>query len=106
MQVDLPAALGVDLLHCERQAAAAVGESSGRVQLIQGELITLAYFDSLAAEVNDTLQVSPAAAPLFPQLHASFTSLAASCVPALGCMHACPKHAKQVKLAVLCWPGL
>lgn len=56
-QVDLPALLGVDLVHCERQAGAAVAESGGQLQLVQGELITLAYFDALAADVADSLRV-------------------------------------------------
>jgi E3 UFM1-protein ligase 1 len=55
--VDLPALLGVDLVHCERQAAAAVAESGGQLRLVQGELITVAYFDALAADVADSLRV-------------------------------------------------
>eukprot|EP00208_Stichococcus_sp_RCC1054_P002944 CAMPEP_0206143160 /NCGR_PEP_ID=MMETSP1473-20131121/19532_1 /ASSEMBLY_ACC=CAM_ASM_001109 /TAXON_ID=1461547 /ORGANISM="Stichococcus sp, Strain RCC1054" /LENGTH=146 /DNA_ID=CAMNT_0053538447 /DNA_START=291 /DNA_END=727 /DNA_ORIENTATION=- len=54
--VDLPAALGVDLLHCERQAHAAVAESGGSLQVVQGELIATSYFDALAGEVADSLQ--------------------------------------------------
>lgn len=57
LQVDLPALLGVDLVHCERQAGAAVAEAGGQLQLVQGELITLAYFDALAADVADSLRV-------------------------------------------------
>jgi E3 UFM1-protein ligase 1 len=56
-QVDLPALLGVDLVHCERQAGAAVAQSGGQLQLVQGELITLAYFDALAVDVADSLRV-------------------------------------------------
>lgn len=55
--MDLPALLGVDLVHCERQAGATVGDSGGALQLVQGELITTSYFDALAAEVADSLQV-------------------------------------------------
>lgn len=54
--VDLPALLGVDLVHCERQAGEAVAASGGELQLVQGELITVSYFDALAAEVADSLQ--------------------------------------------------
>ncbi|KAK9817206.1 hypothetical protein WJX72_011062 [[Myrmecia] bisecta] len=54
--VDLPAQLGVDLVHCERQADVIVRKSNGGVLLEQGELITLAYFDGLAAEANEMLQ--------------------------------------------------
>jgi hypothetical protein len=39
------------------QAALIVGESGGKVMEAQGELITTQYFDSLAAEINDLLQV-------------------------------------------------
>lgn len=56
--MDLPAALGVDLLHCERQAHAAVAESGGSLQVVQGELIATSYFDALAGEVADSLQAS------------------------------------------------
>lgn len=56
-QVYLPALLGVDLLHCERQAGEAVAASGGELQLLQGELVTVSYFDTLAAEVADSLQV-------------------------------------------------
>jgi hypothetical protein len=56
VQVDLPAAIGVDLVHCERQADLAIESSKGSLQRIQGDLITLSYFDSLAAEVNETLK--------------------------------------------------
>lgn len=55
-QVDLPAVLGVDLIHCEKQAQQAIQSSNGSLQRIQGDLITLSYFDSLAAEVNETLK--------------------------------------------------
>lgn len=60
MQVDLPAALGVDLIHCERQAALAVESSNGSLQRIQGDLITVSYFDSLAVEINEMLKVCSA----------------------------------------------
>eukprot|EP00955_Chlamydomonas_euryale_P018806 200682-Chlamydomonas_euryale.AAC.1 len=55
--VELPALLGVDLVHCERQARALVQASPGDVFEAQGELITQQYFDGLAAEVNEMLQV-------------------------------------------------
>ena len=56
MQVNLPTLLGVDLAHCQRQAAAIVTELGGQAQVLQGELITVSYFDALAAEVNELLQ--------------------------------------------------
>ena len=57
VQVDLPAQLSVDLVHCERAAQQAVAESNGGLRLLQAELFTTAYFDNLAAEVNEVLQV-------------------------------------------------
>lgn len=40
------------------QAVIIVSESKGNVLEAQGELITVQYFDSLAAEINDLLQAS------------------------------------------------
>lgn len=39
------------------QASLIVSESAGKVMEAQGELITTQYFDSLAAEIDDLLQV-------------------------------------------------
>ena len=58
LQVDLPTALGMDMIHCEREAKLAIEQSKGALQLIRGEVIMESYFDSLAAEVQETLQVS------------------------------------------------
>jgi len=55
--VNLPAQLAVDLLHCERAAQQAVAESNGQLRVVQGELITVDYFDNLAAEIDEILQV-------------------------------------------------
>lgn len=55
--MELPPLLGVDLIHCERQSAAAVADSGGSIQLVQGELITVNYLDGLAAEIDENLQV-------------------------------------------------
>ena len=54
--VDLPAQLGLDLVHCERAAEAVVASSGGAVTQAQGELFSTAYFDGLAAEVDEGLQ--------------------------------------------------
>ncbi|KAL3152351.1 hypothetical protein ABBQ32_001414 [Trebouxia sp. C0010 RCD-2024] len=54
--VNLPAQLAVDLLHCEHAAQQAVAESNGQLRLVQGELITVEYFDNLAAEIDEILQ--------------------------------------------------
>jgi len=55
--VDLPPLLGVDLVHCEREAGAAVAAAAGAMRLVQGELVTDAYFDGVADEIDETLQV-------------------------------------------------
>lgn len=55
--MDLPTALGMDMIHCEKQAKLAIEQSKGALQLIHGELIMQSYFDNLAAEVQETLQV-------------------------------------------------
>ncbi|KAI8468856.1 MAG: hypothetical protein J3K34DRAFT_294179 [Monoraphidium minutum] len=55
---ELPALVGVDLSHCEKQAALIVAESGGAVVEAAGELMTTQYFDALAAEVDDLLQES------------------------------------------------
>ena len=47
----------MDLLHCERAAQQAVAESNGQLRVVQGELITVDYFDNLAAEIDEILQV-------------------------------------------------
>lgn len=54
--VDLPPALGVDLVHCERAARAYVAASRGAVEEIQGELLSQQYFDDVAVEVRELLQ--------------------------------------------------
>jgi hypothetical protein len=47
----------VDLVHCQQQATEAVAESGGSLQLLSGDLIAATFFDTLAAEVADTLLV-------------------------------------------------
>lgn len=56
--LELPALVGVDLNHCERQVRSIITEANGSVVEAQGELITTQYFDALAAEVNELLQES------------------------------------------------
>lgn len=45
------------MVHCEKQAQSFVEECNGQVQIIQGELMTTEYFDGVAAEVEELLQV-------------------------------------------------
>ena len=58
MQSDLPAQLGVDLAYCQQQTELAVENSRGTMQIVQGEIMTKAYFDSIAAEIEESLQES------------------------------------------------
>jgi hypothetical protein len=46
----------VDLVHCERQAAALADEPGGDASLVEGELVTHRYWDALAAEVDEELR--------------------------------------------------
>ena len=54
--MELPALLGVDLIHCESAAARAVAERPSLLN-VQGELITQKHLDGLASEANQLLQV-------------------------------------------------
>lgn len=49
----------MDIVHCQRQATAAVEESRGALLEVHGQLITAAYLDGLASEVQESLQVGP-----------------------------------------------
>ncbi len=53
--VDLAATLGVELIHCERQAQQIVGNNTD-LSLVQGEILAATYWDSVAEEINETLQ--------------------------------------------------
>lgn len=55
--MDLPSILGVDLAHCERAATeAATATNNTTIFQAQNELFSSSYFDSLAAEIDETLQ--------------------------------------------------
>lgn len=53
--IDLAATVGVDLYHVEKQAEQLVASNSDLV-LVQGEILSSSYWDSMAEEVNQTLQ--------------------------------------------------
>ena len=53
---DLQPALNVDVAHCERRARALAADASNGVALVEGELITQAYFDAVAAETDEELR--------------------------------------------------
>ncbi|KAL9235232.1 hypothetical protein vseg_010011 [Gypsophila vaccaria] len=55
--IDLGDSTGVDLYHVERNAHALVSQDDDdRLMLIQGELISASYWDSVAEDINDRLQ--------------------------------------------------
>lgn len=54
--IDLADSIGVDLYHVERQAQAVVSDDPG-LMLIQGEIISNSYWDTIAEEINERLQV-------------------------------------------------
>ena len=53
---DLQPALNVDVAHCERRARALAADASNGVALVEGELITPAYFDAVSAETDEELR--------------------------------------------------
>ncbi|GBG79287.1 hypothetical protein CBR_g29437 [Chara braunii] len=53
--VELAVSIGVDLSHCEHQAQFIVQENAD-IGLVQGEIVTTAYWDSVAEEIEETLQ--------------------------------------------------
>ncbi|GMH33262.1 hypothetical protein BSKO_01096 [Bryopsis sp. KO-2023] len=55
---DLPSLLNVDLVHCEVQVDSIVADSGGAVTVIENDIVTIQYFDSIAVEINDILQDS------------------------------------------------
>ncbi|KFK33970.1 hypothetical protein AALP_AA5G085400 [Arabis alpina] len=53
--IDLADTIGVDLYHVEKQAQDVVTSDPG-LMLVQGEIISQSYWDSIAEEVNERLQ--------------------------------------------------
>ncbi|XP_050141225.1 E3 UFM1-protein ligase 1 homolog [Malus sylvestris] len=83
--IDLADTTGVDLYHVEKQAQHVVLDDPG-LMLIQGEIISQSYWDSVAEEVNDRLQECSqiALAELAVQLHVSSEMVASVLEPRLG----------------------
>ncbi|KAM1148907.1 hypothetical protein ACFX2B_029264 [Malus domestica] len=83
--IDLADTTGVDLYHVEKQAQHVVLDDPG-LMLIQGEIISQSYWDSVAEEVNDRLQECSqiALAELAAQLHVSSEMVASVLEPRLG----------------------
>lgn len=55
--VDLSGTLGVELVHCERQAQQIV-QNNPSLSLMQGEILSSGYWDSIAEEINESLEVA------------------------------------------------
>ncbi|ESQ37376.1 hypothetical protein EUTSA_v10002404mg [Eutrema salsugineum] len=53
--IDLADTIGVDLYHVEKQAQDVVSSDPG-LMLVQGEIISQTYWDSIAEEINERLQ--------------------------------------------------
>ncbi|CAH2065237.1 unnamed protein product [Thlaspi arvense] len=53
--IDLADTIGVDLYHVEKQAQDVVSSDTG-LMLVQGEIISQTYWDSIAEEINERLQ--------------------------------------------------
>ncbi|KAJ0248324.1 E3 UFM1-protein ligase 1 [Hirschfeldia incana] len=53
--IDLADTIGVDLYHVEKQAQDVVSSDPG-LMLVQGEIISESYWDSIAEEINERLQ--------------------------------------------------
>ncbi|KAM5583840.1 hypothetical protein ABKV19_003626 [Rosa sericea] len=83
--IDLADAIGVDLYHVEKQAQHVVSDDPG-LMLIQGEIISQSYWDSVAEEINERLQECSqvALAELAAQLHVSSEMVTSVLEPRLG----------------------
>ncbi|XP_022729984.1 E3 UFM1-protein ligase 1 homolog [Durio zibethinus] len=83
--IDLADTTGVDLYHVEKQAQHVVSEDP-RLMLIQGEIISQSYWDSVAEEINERLQECSqiALAELAAQLHVGSELVASVLEPRLG----------------------
>lgn len=83
--IDLSDIIGVDLYHVEKQAQQLVADSVG-LMLIQGEIISQTYWDTVAEDINERLQECSqiALAELAAQLHISSELAVTILVPRLG----------------------
>jgi hypothetical protein len=68
--IDIADSTGVDLYHIEKQAQHVLANDPG-LMLVQGEIISESYWDSVAEEINERLQECSqiALAELAAQLH-------------------------------------
>ena len=85
--IDLADTIGVDLYHVEKQAQHVVSDDPG-LMLIQGEIISQSYWDSVAEDINERLQECSqiALAEIAAQLHVGSELVASVLEPRLGTM--------------------
>lgn len=83
--IDLADITGVDLYHVEKQAQHVVSDNPGLV-LVQGEIISQSYWDSVAEEINERLQECSqiALADIAAQLQVGSELVASVLEPRLG----------------------
>ncbi|KAL6195675.1 hypothetical protein ACLB2K_031293 [Fragaria x ananassa] len=83
--IDLADTIGVDLYHVEKQSQHVVLDDPG-LMLIQGEIISQSYWDSVAEEINERLQECSqvALAELAAQLHVSSEMVTSVLEPRIG----------------------
>ncbi|XP_010253371.1 PREDICTED: E3 UFM1-protein ligase 1 homolog [Nelumbo nucifera] len=83
--IELADIIGVDLYHVEKQAHQIVSDDSG-LMLIQGEIISQSYWDTVAEEINERLQECSqiALAELAAQLHVGSELVATVLEPRIG----------------------
>lgn len=88
--IDLADNIGVDLYHIEKQADHVVSDDPA-LALIQGEIISHSYWDSVAEEINERLQECSqiALAELATQLHVGSEMVASMLEPRLGTLVTC-----------------
>ncbi|CAA7389558.1 unnamed protein product [Spirodela intermedia] len=83
--IDLSDIIGVDLYHIERQAQKIVSDDSG-LMLIQGEVISQSYWNTVAEEINERLEECSqiALAEIAAQYHVSSELVLSVLEPRLG----------------------
>ncbi|XP_072984336.1 E3 UFM1-protein ligase 1 homolog [Typha latifolia] len=83
--IDLSDVIGVDLYHVERQAQKIVADGSG-LMMVNGEIISQSYWDSVAEEINEKLQECSqiSLAEIAAQLHVGSELVVSFLEPRLG----------------------
>lgn len=88
--IDIADTTGVDLYHVEKQAQCVVSNDLS-LMLIQGEIISQSYWDSVAEEINERLQECSqiALAELAAQLQVGSELITSVLEPRLGTVVTC-----------------